>query len=78
MNELVMYRIYVQESAIHPVFKGPVRIKDLQPRGATVRDTRNGEEFSVGFENLRKIEFDELLSLLLQNFGNEIASTLKN
>ena len=41
MNELVMYRIYVPESAIHPVFKGPVRIKDLQPRGATVRDTIN-------------------------------------
>ena len=78
MNELVMYRIYVPESAIHPVFKGPVRIKDLQPRGATVRDTRNGEEFSVGFENLRKIEFDELLSLLPQNFDDEIASTLKN
>ena len=78
MNELVMYLVYVPESAIHPVFKGPVRIKDLQPRGATVRDTRNGEEFSVGFENLRKIEFDELLSLLPQNFDDEIASTLKN
>ena len=34
---------------------GPVRIKDLQPRGATVRDTRNGEEFLEGFENLRTI-----------------------
>ena len=78
MNELVMYRVYVPESALHPVFKGPVRIRDLQPRGATVRDTRNGEEFSVGFENLRKIEFDELLSLLPQNFDDEIASTLKN
>ena len=78
MNELVMYRVYVPESAIHPVFKGPVRIKDLQPRGATVGDTRNGEEFSVGFENLRKIEFVELFSLLLQNVNDEIASTLKN
>ena len=54
MNELVMYRVYAPESAIHPVFKGPVRIEDLQPRGAKVRDTRNGEEFSVRFEILER------------------------
>ena len=42
MNELVMYIVYAPESALNPVFKGPVRIRDLQPRGATVRDTRNG------------------------------------
>jgi hypothetical protein len=41
-----------------------------------VRDIRNGDELSVGFEHLRKLNFDELLTLLPQNFDAEIAETL--
>jgi dUTPase len=76
INELVMYKVYAPESMLHPTFVGPARIVDLQEAGATLRDTRTGTLFSVSFANLRKIDLNELLSLLPQNFDAEIAETL--
>jgi len=76
INELVMYKVYRPESLLHPTYIGPARIIDLHLMGATLRDPKTGSTFSVGFDNLRKIDFDELLTLLPQNFDSEIAETL--
>jgi len=76
INELVMYKVYKPESLLHPTYSGPARIIDLQELGATLRDPRTGTQFSVTFENLRKINFEELLALLPQNFDSEIAASL--
>jgi hypothetical protein len=78
INELVMYKVYTPASMLHPTYAGPARIVDLHERGATLRDTKFGTIFSVVFDNLRKINFEELLTLLPQNFDAEIADTLKN
>jgi hypothetical protein len=76
INELVMYKVYKPESMLHPTYTGPARIIDLGVKGATLRDPKTGATFSVSFENLRKINFEELLTLLPQNFDAEIADTL--
>ncbi|MEG1724594.1 MAG: RNase H-like domain-containing protein [Anaerovoracaceae bacterium] len=78
INELVMYRVYTPASMLEPTFTGPARIVDLAEMGATLRDTKTGTQFSVAFDNLRKINFDELLTLLPQNFDSEIAETIGN
>jgi hypothetical protein len=78
INELVMYRVYAPASMLHPTYAGPARIVDLAEMGATLRDPKNGNTFSVAFDNLRKINFDELLTLLPQNFDSEIADSLGN
>jgi hypothetical protein len=76
INELVMYKNFVPDSMLDATFVGPARIIDLSPSGATVRDTKTGVVSSVNFEHLRKINFEELLTLLPQNFDAEIAETL--
>jgi hypothetical protein len=78
INELVMYKVYTPASMLHPTYAGPARIVEMSERGATLRDTKFGTLFSVVFDNLRKINFEELLTLLPQNFDAEIADTLKN
>ena len=78
LAELVMYKSYTPESMLHPTYKGPVRITDLDTAGATLRDPKTGASFSVSYENLRKISFEELLSLLPQNFDDEIARAIGN
>jgi hypothetical protein len=77
MNELVMYKVYTPASMLHPTFAGPARIIELSEKGATLRDTKYGTLFSATFENLRKVNFDELLTLLPQNFDSEIAETIQ-
>jgi hypothetical protein len=42
----------------------------------TLKDTKTGVISNVTFEHLRKINFEELLTLLPQNFDAEIAETL--
>jgi hypothetical protein len=76
IDELVMYKVYKPDSMLHPTYTGPARIIDLNIKGATLRDPKTGATFSVSFENLRKINFEELLSLLPQNFDAEIADAL--
>jgi hypothetical protein len=76
INELVMYKNFVPDSMLDATFVGPARIIDLSPSGATVRDTKTGVVSSINFEHLRKINFEELLTLLPQNFDAEIAETL--
>jgi hypothetical protein len=75
MHELVMMKVYVTD-ALSPTFKGPLRIIDIQPKGAVLYDVKTGEEVSVAYENLRKINFEELLTFLPDRFDNEICDTL--
>jgi hypothetical protein len=76
INELVMYRNQVQDNILDKTYLGPARIIDLSEKGATIRDTKSDTQMSVGFEHLRKVNFEELLTLLPQNFDAEIANTL--
>jgi hypothetical protein len=76
INELVMYRNQVPASMLDDTYLGPARIIHVSHKGAVLRDIRNGDELSLGFEHLRKLNFDELLTLLPQNFDAEIAESL--
>jgi hypothetical protein len=76
MHELVMMKVYMPGSALSPTFKGPLRIIDIQPKGAVLYDVKTGDKVSVAYENLRKINFDELLAFLPDRFDNEICDTL--
>jgi hypothetical protein len=76
INELVMYRNQVPASMLDDTFLGTARIIHVSYKGAVVRDIINGDKLSVSFEHLRKLNFDELLTLLPQNFDAEIAETL--
>jgi hypothetical protein len=58
------------------MYLGPSRIIDLSEKGATIRDTKSDTQMSVGFEHLQKVNFEELLTLLPQNFDAEIADTV--
>ncbi len=78
INELVMYKVYTPEHMLSPTFIGPARIVDLAESGATLRDTKTGATFSVAFENMRKVSFEEVLTLLPQNFDSEIADSIGN
>ena len=78
VNELIMYKEYVPSSMIHNTYKGPARIEEINSAGALVRDPKTGAKFSVNYENMRKLSFDELLSLLPQNFDDEIAKAVGN
>jgi hypothetical protein len=76
IGELVMYKNHVQSSMLDKTYLGPARIIELSEKGASIRDTKLDTVLEVGFEHLRKINFEELLTLLPQNFDAEIAETL--
>jgi hypothetical protein len=75
LHELVMRKIHNPATALHPTFAGPVRILEIHPQGALIKDTRTGEIMSAHYKNLRKITADEFLTLLPNNFDADI---LKN
>jgi hypothetical protein len=72
LHELVMRKQYTPQSALHPTFVGPLRIIELHPQGALLKDPRTGETFSVHHHNMRKLHIDEFLSLLPTNFDADI------
>ena len=78
MDEVIMYRKFDSDNMLEPIFDGPARIKNLHPKGATLRCLRTGEEFSVAYEHLRKIEIEEFLQMLPKNFDSDIIKTLSN
>ena len=59
-------------------FAGPARIIEIQPKGATLRDLKTGDKFSVSFNNLRKVNFEELLVMLPKNFEKDLDENFKN
>jgi hypothetical protein len=76
LHELVMRKIYNPASSLHPTYAGPVRIIELYPQGALIKDTRTGEIMSAHYKHLRKITADEFLTLLPNNFDADILKNL--
>ena len=70
-----MRKVHNPATALHPTFAGPVRILEIHPQGALIKDTRTGEIMSAHYKNLRKLTADEFLTLLPNNFDADI---LKN
>ena len=62
---------------LKPTFSGPARIIDLQTTGAEIRDLKTSDKFFVTFDNLRKINFNEFLTILPKNYDSEINNKLK-
>jgi hypothetical protein len=75
-HELVMRKQYNPASMLHPTFVGPYRIMQLHGLGALIKDPRNGDIFSVHYENLRKINLEEFLQILPTNFDHEILQNI--
>jgi hypothetical protein len=71
-----MRRDYNPASSLDPVFVVPYRIVDLSDFGAVLKDPRNGDIMSVHFQNLRKLNMEEFVSLLPSNFDKDILRSL--
>jgi hypothetical protein len=78
IGELVMRKVYVTTSPLHPVYKGPYRIIKVEKYGATIKDPRKGDICSAHYTNLRKITPTEFLELLPDYFDQEILQTIHN
>jgi hypothetical protein len=76
LHELVMRKNYTPSSMLSPTFLGPYRIIKLQEMGALLKNPRTGEQCSVHYENLRKLNVDELLCILPTNFDSDIVKEL--
>jgi hypothetical protein len=76
MYELVMKTDYTADSLLAKVYTGPHRIVGLDNGGARIKNVKTGDETSVSYEHIRKINLDELLALLPQNFDAEIMGAL--
>jgi transposase InsO family protein len=76
LHELVMRRHYTASSPLHSTYVGPYRIKEVHPKGCTLKDPRTGEICSVHEQNLRKLSINEFLELLPTNFDHEILKHL--
>ena len=75
-NELVMRQVYAPNNLLSNTFSGPYRVTSVSEKGAILRDIKSGDICSVSFEHLRKITFNELLSLIPGNFEAEIMKQL--
>ncbi len=53
------------------------RIIGLDNGGAWIKNVKTGDETSVSYEHIRKINLNELLALLPQNFDAEIMGALE-
>ena len=78
LGEIVMYKNYTPNQIFDDNFDGPARIIDLQPKGATLKKIKGNEIFSVSYDNLRKVNFDEFLLLLPKDFDSSILENFKN
>ena len=72
-----MYKEHNPLDLLKPTFSGPARIIDLQTTGAEIRDLKTSDKFFVTFDNLRKINFNEFLTILPKNYDSEINNKLK-
>ena len=76
LYELVMKTDYTADSLLARVYTGPYRIVGLDSGGARIKSIKTGEEISVSYEHIRKINLEELLALLPQNFDAEIMGAI--
>ena len=67
IHELIMYKDNNPSDLLSPTFSGPARIMELQETGAEVRDLKTSDRFLVTFDKMRKINFDEFLTILPKN-----------
>ena len=72
-----MYKDNNPSDLLSPTFSGPARIMELQETGAEVRDLKTSDRFLVTFDKMRKINFDEFLTMLPKNYDSEINTKLK-
>jgi len=77
MHELVMREIFLEGQKLAMTYTGPYRVIDICGKGVTLRDLQTGDALSVSFEYVRKMNFDELLTLLPQKFEKEIMEALE-
>ena len=77
MHELVMREIFLEGQKVAMTYTGPYRVIDICGKGVTLRDLQTGDALSVSFEYVRKMNFDELLTLLPQKFEKEIMEALE-
>jgi hypothetical protein len=56
----------------------PARIIELAEKGATIRDTKSDTTLEISFEHIRKVNFEELLTLLQQNFEKGVCRNCSN
>ena len=78
VHELIMYKEHNPSDLLKSTFSGPARIIYLQTTGAEIRDLRTSDKFFVTFDKLRKINFDEFLTILPKNYDSEINNKLKS
>ena len=71
-----MRKNYTPASPLHPTYVGPLRIIELYPQGACLKDVKTGEISSAHFMNLRKISLDEFITLLPTDFDSDILKNL--
>ena len=62
---------------MHHTYLGPYRITEHYPKGALLKCPKTGDTISVHFQNLRKIELTEFMTLLPHNFDSEILQTMQ-
>ena len=48
------------------------KTEKLKLTNTTLRDLKTGDKFSVSFNNLRKVNFEELLVMLPKNFDKDL------
>ncbi len=57
-------------------YTGPYRVVKVCTQGVKLRDINSGDVFSVAFENVRKLKWNELFTLLPQHSENEWLESL--
>jgi hypothetical protein len=69
MHEIVMRGVFLRKGSERSdmTYTGPYRVIGLCAQGVTLRDLKDGSMFSVAFEFVRKLKWDELFTLLPQN-----------
>jgi hypothetical protein len=78
MHELVMRGVFLRNDSerLDMTYTGPYRVIELCAQGVTLRDLKDGTMFSVAFEFVRKLKWDELFTLLPQKSGAEMMKVI--
>jgi hypothetical protein len=77
VHELVMREVYPENDAIKVMaYTGPYRVLSTCSHGVELRDLKNGNTFSVAFEHVRKLTWEELCTLLPQQSEAKLMKAL--
>jgi hypothetical protein len=77
-HELVMREVFLLNDVGKSVltYTGPYRVMKVCTQGVELRDIGNGDVFSVAFEHVRKLRWNELFTLLPQHSENGLLESL--